>query len=81
MHEHKQLAPISGTPKSFFKALFTGTCLDDVLRRMSTTKEVPDGPKSQECKKNRGQSKLPAPYIPEMDVIQEALAVIISPTP
>ncbi len=45
------------------------------MRRMSTIKAVPHGLKSQECKRNPGWSKPPAPYIPKRDVIQDALAV------
>ena len=77
----KQLAPIHSTLKSSFKALFTSTCLGDALRRMSTTKAVPDGLTNQECKRNLGWSKLPVLYIPERDVIQDALAVDTTPTP
>eukprot|EP00804_Cyclotella_cryptica_P019249 CCRYP_006145-RA/>CCRYP_006145-RA protein AED:0.47 eAED:0.41 QI:0/0/0/0.5/1/1/2/0/578 len=42
---------------------------------MITSKAVPDGLKSQECERNLGQNKPPVPYIPERDVVQDALAV------
>ena len=36
-------------------------------------KVTPEGLKPQECKRNAGRSKPLIPYIPEKDVIQEAV--------
>ena len=36
-------------------------------------KVAPEGLKPQECERNAGRSKPPIPYIPEKDVIQEAI--------
>ena len=36
-------------------------------------KVAPEGLKPQECERNVGRSKPPIPYIPEKDVIQEAV--------
>ena len=41
--------------------------------RMSHTKVAPEGLKPQECETNLGRSRPPIPYIPEKDVIQEAI--------
>ena len=70
---HTYIMPVNGTPNSFFKALFIGTCLRAALRRMSHSNTVPDGLKTQECERNVGHSKPPIPYIPEKDVIQKVL--------
>ena len=40
---------------------------------MSHAKVAPEGLKPQECERNAGRSKPPIPYIPEKDVIQEAV--------
>jgi len=40
---------------------------------MSHGKVAPEGLKSQECERNVGKSKSPIPYIPQKDVIQEAI--------
>ena len=40
---------------------------------MSHMKVAPDELKPQECERNAGRSKPPIPYIPEKDVIQEAV--------
>ena len=40
---------------------------------MSHAKVAPEGQKPQECERNMGRSKPPNPYIPEKDVIQEAV--------
>ena len=77
-HPHGTLAqavffvPINRTPKSFFKALFLGTHLENISTRMSHAKVAPEGLKPQECERNAGRSRPPIPYIPEKDVIQEA---------
>ena len=47
--------------------------LEAALTRMSHTKIAPEGPKPQECERNACRSKPPIPYIPEKDVIQEAV--------
>jgi hypothetical protein len=67
------LRPVSSAPKSFFKALFICTRLGIALRRMSHAKVAPEGLKPQECERNAGRSKPPIPYIPEKDVLQEAV--------
>ena len=59
--------------KSFSKALFYGTSLGAAIRRMSHAKVGPEGLKPQECERNAGKSKPPIPYIPEKDVIREAV--------
>ena len=41
--------------------------------RMSHVKVAPEGLKPQECERNVGRSRSPIPYIPEKDVIQEAV--------
>ena len=68
----KQLAPVS---ESVLKALFIGTCLSNILKRMGTTKAVPERLNSQECKRNPGQSNPPILYIPKRDVVPESLAI------
>jgi hypothetical protein len=40
---------------------------------MNHVKVAPEGLKPQECERNAGRSKPPIPYIPEKDVIQEAV--------
>jgi hypothetical protein len=40
---------------------------------MSHAKVAPEGLKPQECERNAGQSKPPILYIPEKDVLQEAV--------
>ena len=40
---------------------------------MSHAKVAPEGLKPQECERNAGRSKPPIPYIPEKDVLQEAV--------
>jgi hypothetical protein len=60
-------------PEEFFKALFIGTSLKAAARRMSHTKVAPEGLKPQEGERNVGRSKPPILYIPEKDVIQEAV--------
>jgi hypothetical protein len=40
---------------------------------MSHAKVATEGLKPQECESNTGRSKPPIPYIPEKDVIQEAV--------
>ena len=64
---------VNRAPKSFFKALFIGTSLGATAARMSHAKVAPEGLKSQECERNAGRSKPPIPYIPEKDVLQEAV--------
>ena len=65
--------PIDHARKSFFKALFLGTRLGKAATRMSHAKVAPEGLKPQECERNAGRSRPPIPYIPEKDVIQEAV--------
>jgi hypothetical protein len=65
--------PVNSAPKSYFKALFYGTSLSAAARRMSHEKVAPEGLKPRECERNAGRSKPPIPYIPEKDVIQEAV--------
>jgi hypothetical protein len=60
-------------PQRVFKALFYRTSLGAALRRASHVKVAPEGLKPQECERNAGRSKPPIPYIPEKDVIQEAI--------
>ena len=60
-------------PQSFFKALFIGTHLGIALGRMSHVKVAPEGLKPQECERNTGRSKPPILYVPENDVLQEAV--------
>ena len=40
---------------------------------MSHANVAPEGLKPQECERNTGRSRPPIPYIPEKDVIQEAV--------
>ena len=65
--------PVNRTPKSFFKALFLGTRLEDISTRMSHAKVAPEGLKPQECERNVGRSRPPIPYVPEKDIIQEVV--------
>jgi len=67
------MLPNSEAPKSFFNALFIETPLGTALKRMTLSKAVPDGLKPQECKQGSGHAKLPIPYIPEKDELQEAV--------
>ena len=60
-------------PKEFFKALFIVTSLGAAATRMSHAKVAPEGLKPQECERNAGRSRPPIPYIPEKDVLQEAV--------
>ncbi len=61
------------TPQEFFKALFIGTSRGAAAARMSHSKVAPEGLKPQECERNASRSKSPIPYIPEKDVLQEAV--------
>ena len=54
-------------------ALFIGTTLGTAIKRMSHAKVAPEGLKPQECERNAGRSKPPILYIPDKDVIQEAV--------
>ena len=65
--------PINRTLKSFFKALFIGTRLGATAARMSHAKAAPEGLRPEECKRNAGRIKPPVPYIPEKDILQEAV--------
>ena len=47
--------------------------LSAAAARMSHAKVAPEGLKPQECERNAGRSKPPIPYIPEKDVLQEAV--------
>ena len=40
---------------------------------MSNAKAAPEGLRPEECERNAGRIKPPIPYIPEKDVIQEAV--------
>ena len=59
--------------KEFCQALFYGTSLREAARRMSHAKVAHEGLKPQECERNAGRSKPPILYIPEKDVIQDAV--------
>jgi len=78
VHGHKTAMHVNGAPKSFFKALFIIMHFRTSLRRMSHLRTVPDRLKPQECKKNAGWSKTHIPYIPEKDVLQEALDISVN---
>ena len=65
--------PVNRTPKSFFKALFIGTRLGATATRMSHAKAAPEGLRPEECERNAGRIKPPIPYIPEKDILQEAV--------
>ncbi len=41
---------------------------------MSASKAVPEGLKSQECKKGNWKKRPPIPYVPIVDEVQEAVA-------
>ncbi len=60
-------------PKELFKALFIGMHLGATAARMSHAKVAPEGLKPQECERNAGRSRPLIPYIPEKDVVQEAV--------
>ncbi len=60
-------------PQRVFSRLFLGTHLGAAAARMSHVKVAPEGLKPQECERNAGRSKPPIPYIPEKDVIKEAV--------
>ena len=60
-------------PWRVFKALFISTSLGAAAIRMSHAKVAPEGLKPQECERNAGRSKPHILYIPEKDVIQEAV--------
>ncbi len=47
--------------------------LIDAAARMSHAKVAPEGLKPQECERNASGSRPPVPYIPEKDVLQEAV--------
>ncbi len=41
---------------------------------MSTNKSVPEGLKNQECKKGNRKKRPPIPYVPIVNVVQEAIS-------
>jgi hypothetical protein len=59
---------------SFKKLIFSTPLLLQGLRTMSLAKSVPNGLKSQECKRNKLCEQPPIPYIPKKDKIQEEVA-------
>jgi hypothetical protein len=65
-------------PKSFHKRLFVGTPVGKALRNLKMSKAVLDGLKSLECERGSGRVKLPIPYIPEKDELQEAVETATS---
>ncbi len=65
---------VASPPKSFFKALFLGTKLGQALQKMSANKAVPKGLKNQECEKGNRKKRPPIPYVPVVDVVQEAVS-------
>ena len=56
-------------PKSFYKALFQGAELGEVLKRMILSKAVSERLKHVECKGGIGGKNLPIGYITEEDPI------------
>jgi hypothetical protein len=65
---------LEGPSKSFFKSFFLGTKLGQALQVMSMSKAVPEGLKNQECNKGNRKKCPPIPYLPMVDVVQEAIA-------
>jgi hypothetical protein len=65
---------LEGPSKSFFKSFFIGTKLGQALQVMSMSKAVPKGLKNQECKKGNRKKRPPIPYVPVVDVVQEAVS-------
>jgi hypothetical protein len=41
---------------------------------MSASKSVPEGLKNQECEKGSWKKRLPIPYVPAVNEVQEAVA-------
>lgn len=64
---------LESPPKSFFKSLLLGTSLGQALQKMSASKAVPEGLKSQECEKGNCKKRPPIPYVPVVDEVQEAV--------
>jgi hypothetical protein len=64
---------LEGPFKSLFKSFFLGTKLGQALQVMSTSKAVPEGLKSQECKKRNRKKLPPIPYVPVVDEVHEAV--------
>ncbi len=60
-------------PKSTFKSLLIGTHLEEQLLKMSLAKSTPKGLKVVECKHGMGCKNAPICYIPEQDLVQDAL--------
>ena len=59
--------------KSMFKKLFLGTHLGEQLCKMSVVKSTPNGLKVVECERGMGGKNSPIHYIPEQDLIHDAL--------
>ncbi len=64
-------------PKTSY-ILFVGTPVGKALRNLKTSKAFLDGLKSLECERASGRVKLPIPYIPEKDELQEAVETAAS---
>ena len=58
---------------STYKALFQGTQIEEILLSMTTVKTVPEGCKTVECECGMGGKNYPICFIPEQDLIQDAL--------
>ena len=56
-----------------FKKLFLGTHLGEQLCTMSVVKSTPNGLKVVECERGMGGKNSPIHYIPEQDLIHDAL--------
>ncbi len=67
------LCPLTTPRTVFLKALFIGTRLGATATKMSHAKAGSEGLRPEECERNAGRIKLPMPYIPENDLIQEAV--------
>ncbi len=59
-------------PKEFFQGPVVGTPLGKALDNLKMSKAVPEGLKPQECEHGSSRVKLPIPYIPEKDDLNEA---------
>jgi hypothetical protein len=62
----------------YTRTFFVGTPLGIALGNLKMSKTVPDELKSQECERGSGREKLPIPYIPEKDELQEAVETAAS---
>ena len=52
-------------PKSQFKALLIVTSLLDCAKKMSLSKQIPEGLKSHDVERGNGAFRPPIPYVPE----------------